>query len=410
MGAEARAVAFVCAAEILGLAGFSLVPALLPQFIAAWSLSNTEAGWLAGMMSAGYMAAVLPLVALTDWMPARTIFLASSALNALSCFGMAFSEGLLPALIWRAVSGIAVAGMYMPGLRALTDGMAGTSRARAAAWYTSSFTLGSSLSFLLGQAGLMWDWRGAFVVSGLLGVIGVLLAWAALPHMNTEAPAERSCVMPDFRRVFDSRDVLVLTVGYTATIWGTAGLRQWIVVFLAFCVANQGSDATQGWSMLMTGALVGLLGVPAGLYGNELSLRLGLRATATGVFVASALVNALFGFVALLPYGLVAALAMAAGFIVQGNFSNLTSGLLAVAEPHQRGATVAVYSCIGFAGGFVGTLLFGLCLDWFGGTARLTAWAGAFGTCAIACLIGATATAFLSRDPGSESFGTRPEK
>ena len=159
MGAEARAVAFVCGAEILSLTSFSLVPALLPQFIVSWSLSNAEAGWLAGMMSAGYMAAVLPLVALTDRMPARTIFLASSALNALSCFGIAFSDGLLPALIWRAVSGIAVAGMYMPGLRALTDGMTGATRARAAAWYTSSFTLGSSLSFLLGQAGLMWDWR-----------------------------------------------------------------------------------------------------------------------------------------------------------------------------------------------------------------------------------------------------------
>jgi hypothetical protein len=27
---------------------------------------------------------------------------------------------------------------------------------------------------------------------------------------------------------------------------------------------------------------------------------------------------------------------------------------------------VAVYSCIGFAGGFLGTLLFGLFLDWSG--------------------------------------------
>jgi predicted MFS family arabinose efflux permease len=398
VASETRVVAFVCAAEILGLAGFSLVPALLPQFIATWSLSNAEAGCLAGIMSAGYMAAVLPLVALTDRMPARKIFLASSALNALSCFGIAFSDGLGQALIWRAVSGIAVAGMYMPGLRALTDGMAGASRARAAAWYTSSFTLGSSLSFLLGQAGLWWDWRIAFTVSGMLGVIGVLLAWTALPHINAETPAERPRAIANFRRVFDNRDVLVLTIGYTATIWGTAGLRQWIVLFLAFCVANQGGDATQGWSTLITGALVGLLGVPAGLYGNELSLRLGLRATAMGVFLASALVNALFGFVALLPYGAVVALAMGAGFLVQGNFSNLTSGLLAVAEPRLRGTIAAVYSCLGFAGGFIGTLLFGLSLDWFGGAARLTAWVGAFGICSIACLVGGIASAFLSRE------------
>jgi hypothetical protein len=42
-------VAAICAAEILGLAGFSIVPALLPQVIEAWSLTNTQAGWLAGI-------------------------------------------------------------------------------------------------------------------------------------------------------------------------------------------------------------------------------------------------------------------------------------------------------------------------------------------------------------------------
>jgi len=402
MGAEARAVAIVCAAEILGLAGFSLVPALLPQFIATWSLSNAEAGWFAGMMSAGYMVGVLPLVALTDRIPARTIFLLCSALSALSSFGIALSDGLPPALVWRGVGGIALAGMYMPGLRALTDGMAGAKRARAAAYYTSSFTLGSSISFLLGQAGLLWDWHNAFLLSGVLGVIGVLLAWAALPRMKAETPDGRLRAMANFGRVLANRDLRVLIVGYTATIWGTAGLRQWIVVFLAFCVAAHGGGAPQGWSMLTIGALVGLLGVPAGLCGNELSLRFGLRAAAVSVFLVSALVNALFGFTAMLPYGAVVALAMAAGFIVQGNFSNLTSGVLAVAEAQLRGATVAVYSCIGFAGGFVGTLLFGLALDWFGGTARLAAWVVAFAMCAVACLVGSIASMFLPRGFGRD--------
>jgi predicted MFS family arabinose efflux permease len=410
MRTEARLVAFVCTAEILGLAGFSLVPALLPQFIASWSLSNVEAGWLAGMMSGGYMIGVLPLVALTDRVPPRTIFLVCSVLSALSSFGIALSDGLPAALVWRGVGGIALAGMYMPGLRALTDGMAGTRRARAAAWYTSSFTLGSSLSFLLGEAGLLWDWQRAFLVSGVLGIVGVLLAWIALRRVKPETATERFRAMPDFRRALGNREVLALIAGYTATIWGTAGLRQWIVVFLAFCVANQGGDATQGWSMLTIGALVGLLGVPAGLCGNELSLRLGLRVTAIGVFLVSALANALFGFTAMLPYGVVIGLAMAAGFIVQGNFSNLTSAVLAVADPRLRGAVVAVYSCVGFAGGFAGTLLFGLALDWFGGTARLAAWVLAFGICAVACVGGGVASLFLSRDlvrePAARRAGT----
>jgi dipeptide/tripeptide permease len=86
--------------------------------------------------------------------------------------------------------------------------------------------------------------------------------------------------------------------------------------------------------------------------------------------------------------------------MVQANFSNLTSGLLAVADPARTGATVAVYSCVGFAGGLVGTLLFGVALDHFGGTARFTAWAAAFGGCAIVCLAGGIAAVGLPRDLG----------
>jgi MFS family permease len=153
---SAAIVAAVCGAEILGLAGFSTVPALLPQFIETWSLTNTQAGWLAGIMSAGYMLAVVPLVSLTDRQPARHIYLASSALSALSCFGIALCDSLLPALAFRAAAGIALAGMYMPGLQALTADVDGTIRARIAAWYTSSFTIGASLSFLLGRIGTLW--------------------------------------------------------------------------------------------------------------------------------------------------------------------------------------------------------------------------------------------------------------
>ena len=123
MRPSAAIVGAVCGAEILSLLGYSMIPALLPQFIGAWSLTNTQAGWLTGMVSAGYMLAVVPLVSLTDRQPARRIYLGSSTLGALSNFGMALCDSLLPALGFRAVAGIAMAGMYMPGLQALTHGV-----------------------------------------------------------------------------------------------------------------------------------------------------------------------------------------------------------------------------------------------------------------------------------------------
>jgi predicted MFS family arabinose efflux permease len=396
-GPSAATVAAICGAEILGLAGFSTVPALLPQFIEAWSLTNTQAGWLAGIVSAGYMLAVVPLVSLTDRQSARRIYLASSTLSALACFGVALCDSLLPALGFRAAAGIALAGMYMPGLQALTHGVEGTIRARIAGWYTSSFTVGASLSFLLGRIGTLLGWRSAFVLAGILSTAGVFLAWATLPRADPEIAKEPRPVL-DIRPVLGNRDALVLIFGYAAAIWGSAGLRQWIVVFLAFCAADQAGVPAQAWIILTVGALISFLGVPAGLLGNELSIRYGLRTIATLVFLLSAFACGLFGFTAMLPYIAVLSLAVVAGFIVQGNFSNLTSGVLAVAAPRHRGATIGMYSCVGFGGGFLGTLLLGITLDQFGGTSQPAAWVLSFGTCGLACLAGAVATIFLSRD------------
>jgi MFS family permease len=223
------------------------------------------------------------------------------------------------------------------------------------------------------------------------------------------APAKIVYAWLDVQPVIRNRDALALIAGYAATIWGTAGLRQWIVVFLAFCAAGQ-AGAVQGWSMMWAGALIGLLGVPAGLLGNELALRVGFRMTAMGVFALSAVVNLLFGFSAVLPYEAILVLGTAAGFIAQGNFSNLTSGVLMVADPRHRGATVALYSCIGFAGGFGGTLVFGIALDQFGGAGRMIAWVVAFGTCGAACLVGCAATVLLARELLPPDWGVEPAR
>jgi predicted MFS family arabinose efflux permease len=285
----------------------------------------------------------------------------------------------------------------MPGLQALTNGVEGTMRARIAAWYTSSFTIGASLSFLFGRFGTLLGWRSAFVVIGMLGAAGVLIAWAALPRADARREQDSRPLL-NLRPVFANRDALVLIIGYAAVIWGCVGLRQWIVVFLTVCAGDQAAVPAQAWLILVVGALISFLGVPAGLIGNELSIRYGLRKIATLIFLLSALAGGLFGFTAMLPYVVVLVLSVVAGSIVQGNFSNLTSGVLAVATPQYRGATIGLYSCIGFGAGFLGTLLFGVTLDQFGGTSHVTAWIVSFGTCGLACLAGAAATVFLSRN------------
>ncbi len=58
-----------------GKIGAFTLPALLPGYIARWSLSDTKAGWLIGIFIAAYVPAVPVLLALTDRVPARRVYL-----------------------------------------------------------------------------------------------------------------------------------------------------------------------------------------------------------------------------------------------------------------------------------------------------------------------------------------------
>ena len=112
----------ICSAEVLSMLPLAAVPALLPTFIDSWNLSKTEAGWITGTYYLGYLGTVPFLVSLTDRKPAKNIYLACMALSAMAAFGYAFlAEGFWMALLFRTLSGIGLAGTYMPGLKLLAD-------------------------------------------------------------------------------------------------------------------------------------------------------------------------------------------------------------------------------------------------------------------------------------------------
>jgi MFS family permease len=104
-------VAAIVAAQVLVQIGAFTLPALLPAYLEAWSLTSTEAGWLIGIFFAAYVVAVPVLLALTDRLPARRIYLLGAGLTALSHLGFAtVAEGFWSGLALRAVAGIGWAG------------------------------------------------------------------------------------------------------------------------------------------------------------------------------------------------------------------------------------------------------------------------------------------------------------
>jgi len=101
---------------------------------------------------------------------------------------------------------------------------------------------------------------------------------------------------------------------------------------------------------------------------------------------AAASIASSVGFVGSVSYSLAAGLLLVYGFVVWLDSSSLTAGSAGTADPARRGATLAVHSTLGYAGGFVGPLMIGVILDAGGGMSRAS-WGAAFLAVAILMLL-----------------------
>jgi MFS family permease len=387
-----RLTLLVCLAEIFGLASIAVFPALLPTFLTEWRLSHTSAGWISAAYFAGYMVLVPVLAGITDRIDARKIMAIGALLGALTALAFALlARGFWSALALRFLSGISLAGIYMPGLKVVSDHTEGALQSRFISFYTASFSIGASLSYLLaGEISRLAGWRWAFSASAAGAAVALIIVFLYVPPGKIRA-SNGQALLADFKVVFKSRSSMAYVLAYAAHMWELFSIRSWIVAFLAFSIQVQPAGAFT-WSPTQVAFLINLVGLPASIGGNELSRKFGRRKVVTAVMIGSAALGATLGFTASLPYILVAFLAFLYGITVTGDSASLTAGVVAAAPAGFRGTTLAVHSTIGFGAAFLGPLTVGVVLDVFGG--NQFAWAMAFLTMAAGCLLGPI---FLSR-------------
>ena len=388
----------MCLGQVFGMMGFFAFPALLPTFISEWSLSNTEAGWINSAFFMGYMFTVPVLVSLTDRQDPKRIYLASMALTVASVLGFAFAaQGFWSAMVLRGLAGIGLAGTYMPGLKALSDLIEGPAQSRAVSFYTSSFGIGSALSFYLsGKVALWFDWHAAFWVAGSGPMLALLLVWWLLPSVPPHPVEGQGTHLGDFLKALRNRRAMGYTLAYMVHNFELFGFRSWLVVFLTVNQALQPGGSTP-LAPATFAALLTLLALPASVSGNELAVRFGRRKVVCGVMTASALLAWALGFSVDLPFALVAPLAVLYGITVMADSSPITAGMVGEAEPGLRGTTMAVHACVGFLGSFLGPLVFGVVLDVAGGRDAMQSWLLSFGTMGAVVALGPLFVLWLNR-------------
>ena len=343
------------------------------------------------------------LVSLTDRASARKIYYLCMALTLVANAGFAFLvEGFWTAFVFRIIAGIALAGTYMPGLKLMSDhlrGMAGDKdQSRAVAIYTSSFGIGTAISFYLsGVVATALDWHWAFGLATIGPMAAMVLAAVMLPREDPPLAKAPDTHLLDFRPVLRCRAAMGYVLAYTAHNFELFAFRSWIVTYLVFAAATGPGDRL-GWSATAIAAVINLLGLPSSVLGNEISRRFGRHRTITTVMLSSAVLACVLGFSASWPFWLVVVLSLVYGCTVTGDSGSITAGVVAAAPEGYRGATMAVHSCIGFIGAFGGPLMFGVMLDLAGpsgGGATILSWGVAFAFTGAVVTLGPLALALL---------------
>ncbi|MBL6614199.1 MAG: MFS transporter [Reyranella sp.] len=394
----ARLVAIVCTAQVFVQIGAYYWPALLPGMMQRWSLNNAEAGWITSAFYATYMVTVPVLVTLTDRIDAKRVYLfgVGCTVAAHLLFGL-LADGFWSALALRGLAGIGWAGTYMTGLKLLADQVDARMMSRAVTGHAASIGISGAISYTLGD--LLADgfgWRVAFASAGLTAAIAWITVALAVPGRPPPAkPAGQQPALFDFRPVLRNRSAFAYSLAYCVHTLEMNALRGWGVAFLAWVAASSGATG-ELLSPTAVVTVLGLLGTLMSVLGNEASIRFGRRRLVVAAMVLSIAVGASIGFLGARDYWLAVVLLVVYGMIIWLDSSSLTAGAAGSADPARRGATLAVHSMLGYAGGFVGPLAIGWTLDASGGMSA-TGWGLAFGV--VALLMALAMAAFIILRP-----------
>ena len=381
-----RLTALVCAAQVLVQIGAYTWPALLPSMIPRWGLTNSEAGWITGIFYAAYMVSVPVLVTLTDRIEARRVYLFGVGCTVAShlLFGL-LAEGFWSAVALRALAGIGWAGTYMTGLKLLADQVDERMMSRAVTGHAASIGVAGAVSYSTASAFVaLRGWEFSFEMAGLTAALGWTLVALFVPRHVSPLPPSKAPLF-DFRPILRNRSAMAYSLAYCVHTLEMSALRGWGVAFLGFVAVTAGGAANMP-SPAVVLTMLALLGTAASVVGNEAAIRYGRRRLIALAMLGSVGLGASVGFLGSLSYPIAAVMLLAYGFVIWLDSASLTAGSSGTADPSRRGATLAVHSTLGYAGGFVGPLIVGFILDLGGGMSRTT-WGLSFLVVAVLMLI-----------------------
>ncbi len=405
----ARLAAVMCLCEILCMAGFATYPALLPVLRATWGMTNTQAGLVGGVLFLGYVVSVPLLTSITDRVDARRIYLVSSLIAACgTAFFAIFADGFVGALIGQALFGVGFAGVFMPGLKALSDRIHEELQPRATACYMSLSGFGLAGSYLIAgiiAAHASWRLAFAFATFGPL-IAGLLVLCLMAPQAPTAPAGPRPGFFRSFKLVFANRPAAGYICGYIAHCWEVQGVRAWMVAFLTFAAAQTGGSIG-GLEPPTLASIISLGGIVSSIGCNEFAKRFGRINLIVAIMAAGIVFGVATGFSWRISLWVATILLGGYYATMMADAGALAAGAVSVSSPEMRGATLGAYAMLGYGAGLFAPTAFGAILDLFGGAQSGGAWAAGFIALAFPNILAIVILRRLGLNPADARAGAR---
>ena len=395
---------------LLTLLPFSSYIASIPFIGEEWGMTNSQAAVVFSAYLVGYAVSSAFLIPVTDRLPVGRVMFASVALIAVSniLFPL-LARDMWTASALRFIAGAGHVGAYIPGIRIVSlrfaDGMRGT----AVAIFVGAGYAGTTISYVfMGQLLNITDsWRTAYLVTALVGLVGVLIA---LTHVWPRGSQGGESAQPPGNSgrlnlgVLRHRPMLLINLAYALHTAELYLARLWLPLLLAASLVHSGREAGEAavlaatWSGFMF--MTGIVGVFAG---GIISDRFGRTAGAGVIFAASGAISFAVGWLVGAPPIVLIVLGFGYGFATSADSAIYSTAVTELAPQNLIGSTQAIQSFVGFSVGAAAPIAAGGLLDLFEGT---SGWGAAFGFNGLLAVVGVAALIVLRRLPEASNMAS----